>query len=107
MFYKANDSEYKTLQDGKIKLKTLTYCDDLQLVEFTIEKGVVLPEHSHPNTQIGYLVKGKIEFVIDGKTYIAEPGDSWCIPKNVPHSAKILEDTKVVEVFSPVRKEML
>ncbi len=107
MFYKASDSNYKSLQEGNILLKTLTYCDKVQLVEFKIKKGVFLPEHTHPNTQIGYLIEGKIEFDINGKKFIAEAGDSWCIPENVPHSAKILEDTKVIEVFSPIREEML
>ena len=107
MFYKAVASDYKSIQDGNIKFKTLTHCDNVQLIEFVIKKDVFLPEHSHPNTQIGYLIEGKIEFVIDNKTYIAEPGDSWCIPANVPHSAKMLEDSKVIEVFSPIREDLL
>ncbi len=107
MFYKCNSSDYKNIQDGKIMFKTLTHCDKVHLIEFIIKKDVFLPEHSHPNVQIGYLIEGKLEFVIDGKTYIAEPGDSWCIPKNIPHSAKILEDSKVIEVFSPIREDLL
>ena len=36
-----------------------------------------------------------------------EAGDSWSIPGGVEHSGEILEDSVVVEVFSPVRKEYL
>ncbi len=30
------------------------------------------------------------------------PGDSWCIPGNVLHSAEIIKESVAVEVFSPV-----
>lgn len=35
------------------------------------------------------------------------PGDSWCIPGGVEHSAEIAEDSVAVEVFSPVREDYL
>ena len=36
-----------------------------------------------------------------------EPGDSWCLPGGVEHSVVALEDSVVVEVFSPVREDYL
>jgi len=44
---------------------------------------------------------------MEGKTFDAEPGDSWSIPGDVPHSANVIEDSVIVEVFSPVREEYL
>ena len=35
------------------------------------------------------------------------PGDSWCIGSDVPHSARALEDSVAVEMFSPVREDYL
>jgi quercetin dioxygenase-like cupin family protein len=34
-------------------------------------------------------------------------GDSWVIPGNVTHQAKILADSVAVEIFSPVREDFL
>jgi quercetin dioxygenase-like cupin family protein len=35
------------------------------------------------------------------------PGDSWCIPGGMEHAVEMIEDSVVVEVFSPVREEYL
>lgn len=75
--------------------------------EFRIVKGSGLPIHSHPHEQTGYLISGKIELTMDGKAYDVAPGDSWCIPGDVEHSASVLEDALVVEVFSPVREDYI
>ncbi len=106
MFYKKNDSGYKEPMEG-VKLKALTYGEKTLLAEFRSKKGAILAEHSHPHEQIGYLVSGRIVLIIDGERNPAEPGDSWCIHGDVPHSAETLEDAVVIEVFSPVRKDFL
>jgi quercetin dioxygenase-like cupin family protein len=45
--------------------------------------------------------------IIGDERFDAKPGDSWCIPGDVVHGAEILEDSVVVEVFSPVREDYL
>ena len=63
--------------------------------------------HAHEQEQTGYLVSGSIILSIGEENFQAEAGDSWCIPGNVEHGAKILLDSVAVEVFSPVRKDYL
>jgi len=75
------------------------------MTEFRLCKGAVLPRHSHPHEQTGYLVKGRIRLFIGTGKYKAQGGDSWCIPGEVEHGADILEDSVAVEVFSPVRDD--
>jgi quercetin dioxygenase-like cupin family protein len=38
---------------------------------------------------------------------LAEPGDAWSIPENVEHEVEIVEDSVVLELFSPVRPDYL
>jgi len=45
--------------------------------------------------------------MIDGTELEVMPGDSWCIGSDVPHSARALEDSVAVEMFSPVREDYL
>ncbi len=106
MFSKNNAEGYKTPIKG-VQLKSLVYGEKTHLCEFKLDAGSVVPEHSHPHEQTGYLVSGKIQFVIEGKAFDAEPGDSWSVPGNVPHSAEVFQDSVIVEVFSPVRDEYL
>lgn len=106
MFQKRDDDGYKNVLE-KIKQKTLVYGEKTLLTEFRLEKGAILPNHNHPHEQTGYLVSGRIDLTIGNETYQAEPGDSWCIPGSVDHSAIALENSIAIEVFSPVRKDYI
>ena len=106
MFNKNNPNGYKDMSEG-VHLKTLVYGEKTHSLEFRLAQGSQLPVHSHPHEQTGYLVAGKIRLTIGAETYEVEPGDSWCIPGHVAHSATALENSVAIEVFSPVRKEYL
>lgn len=106
MFQKRDDDGYKNVLE-KIQQKTLVYGEKTLLTEFRLEKGAILPNHNHPHEQTGYLVSGRIDLTIGNETYQAEPGDSWCIPGSVDHSAIALENSIAIEVFSPVRKDYI
>jgi quercetin dioxygenase-like cupin family protein len=48
-----------------------------------------------------------MDFLVDGKHFPANPGDSWNIAGNIEHGATALEESVVIEVFSPVREDYL
>ena len=106
MFQKHDDSGYLTPLTG-IRQKTLVYGKNTLMTEFKLQKDAVLPQHSHPHEQTGYLVSGRIRLIMDGDVRECRPGDSWCIAGGVEHGAEILEDAVAIEVFSPVREDYL
>jgi quercetin dioxygenase-like cupin family protein len=106
MFQKKDNQGYKEALTG-VKFKTLVHGEKTLLSEFHLAKGAVIPTHHHPHEQTGYLVSGHLRFVIGEEPLDARPGDSWCIASQLEHSAQSLEDSVVVEVFSPVREEYL
>ncbi|MFZ5633845.1 MAG: cupin domain-containing protein [Bacillota bacterium] len=106
MFARKNPQGYIPVVDG-VKRKTLVFGEKTLMSEFLLEKGKILPLHKHPHEQTGYLVAGKILLVVAGEEYEVEPGDSWSIPGDVEHWAKIIEDSVAVEVFAPVRQDYL
>jgi len=106
MFEKRSNAGYRLVLEG-IEQKTLVHGDRTLMVEFRLQKGAALPLHSHPHEQTGYLVKGRIRLTIGTDVHEVLPGDSWCIPGDVPHCAEIIEESTAVEVFSPVREEYL
>ena len=106
MFAKHSDEGFVQVVNG-IQRKTLVHGEKTLLGEFHLPKGALLPLHSHPNEQTGYLVSGRMRFDVAGEIFEAYPGDSWCIPAGVPHSAEILEDAVAIEVFAPVRADYL
>ena len=70
-----------------------------------IDKGAVLPAHSHIHEQTTQITQGQLEMTIGGVTQILVPGVITLIPSNVVHSARALTDCKVVDIFSPVRDD--
>ena len=106
MFNKANVHGYRELVAG-VEFKTTVFGDRTLMGEFRAVRGASVPLHSHHHEQTGYLVSGRMKFVIGEDRFEVGAGDSWCIPGNVEHSADFLEDSVVIEVFSPVREEYL
>ena len=106
MFRKKDTADSRQLVEG-IELSTLVYGEKTLMGRFKIDKGSVLPAHSHPHEQTGFMISGKLRFDVDGEVKDVETGDSWCFPGGVEHSAEALEDSIIIEVFSPVREDFL
>lgn len=106
MFQRGSDDEFKEVLEG-IRMKTLCHGDKTLMVEFRLKQGAALPRHSHPHEQTGYLVSGKLQLTVNGKSFVAVPGDSWCIPGDAEHEARALAYSVAVEVFAPVREDYL
>jgi len=106
MFRKKDTGDYRQLLEG-VDLTTLVHGEKTLMGQFKITKGSVIPTHSHPHEQTGIMISGKLRFNLDGEIWDVEAGDSWCLPGNIEHSAEALEDSVVIEVFSPVREDYL
>jgi quercetin dioxygenase-like cupin family protein len=106
MFGTASENGYTEILTG-VKIKTLCHGESMLMTEFLLQEGAVLPEHTHPYEQTGYLVKGNIKLTVGEVSQNILPGDSWSVPKNEKHRAEIIKDSVAIEVFSPVRKDYL
>jgi len=81
------------------------HTDSMTIGFVDIEKGAILPTHSHFHEQTTQITEGKLEMTIGGVTQILEPGSITLIPSNVVHSARALTDCKVTDIFHPVRED--
>ncbi len=106
MFLKHNTHQFRNLREG-VEMQPLAFGEKANLCEFRLEKGFKIPAHHHPYEQTGFLVSGKLNFRIDSKWYPAETGDSWSVTENVEHEVEVLENSIVIELFSPVRPDYL
>lgn len=85
--------------------RTMSTSESLMLIDVVFEKGAVVPLHSHPHEQIGYLISGRVLFELGDERRELAAGDSWLVPPNVPHQVTALERSLIVDVFSPPREE--
>ncbi len=85
--------------------RTMATTDEAMLCEFFLKRDSLVPDHSHLNDQVGYVVYGRMELIIGGEAFICQPGDSYAIPGGITHSARALVDSLVIDVFSPPRDD--
>lgn len=92
--------------DG-VQRKVLSYSENLMVCEITLEQGSVIAAHAHPHEQITYVISGSCRYTVGTETREVSAGDSVLIPGNVTHSIVVLETMKVIDAFSPARKDFL
>lgn len=80
---------------------------EIMLARVLMKKGCIVPEHSHHNEQLTYILEGTLKFWIDGREIVVKAGETLCIPSNMPHKAEALEDTVDLDVFSPPREDWI
>jgi len=80
----------------------------MSLFQVLLERGCHVPTHSHENEQIACVLSGRIRFGLGAEDsperveIELRGGEVLHLPSNTPHSADALEDTVVLDVFSPV-----
>jgi quercetin dioxygenase-like cupin family protein len=80
---------------------------EMMLARVLLKKGCIVPEHSHHNEQITYVLEGALKFWIDGKVIVVNSGEVLTIPPHMPHKAEALADTVDLDVFSPPRADWI
>lgn len=82
--------------------------DHMTMVNVKLDKGFVLPMHSHLHEQLVYVVSGRLKLSYEDRPPVeVGPGEFTRWPPYVAHETEALEDTETVEVFGPARNELL
>jgi len=87
--------------------RQLVVGQNIMLARVLLKKGCVVPEHSHPNEQVTYVLEGVLKFSIDGREILVHAGETLTIPPNMPHRAEAVEDTVDLDVFYPPRADWM
>src|SRR5581483_1763481 len=81
--------------------------DALMLNHLVLEAGATPPAHAHSHEQITLVLRGELELTIEDEKHVFKPGDVVAIPGNAKHAAKAITETELVEVFTPVREDLV
>ena len=106
MFTYNNEIQATPMVEGVFR-KVLSHSENLMVCEITLEQGSVIAAHAHPHEQITYVISGKCRYTVGEETKEVSAGDSVLIPGDVMHSIVVLETMKVIDAFSPARKDFL
>ena len=106
--YRWDDMPAEQLKPGLTR--KLIAGERMMIAHVYFKKGEVVPQHSHDNEQLTYILSGALHFKFgaQGEQEITvRAGEVVVIPSNVPHSAVAIEDTLDVDVFCPPRQDWL
>jgi quercetin dioxygenase-like cupin family protein len=84
--------------------------DQMMIAHVYLLEGAIVPQHSHHNEQLTYIVEGKLRFYLgdDGAEVVdVAAGEVLHIPAHLPHRAEALADTLDVDIFHPPRQDWL
>ena len=80
---------------------------EMMMVENEFSVGDTAPEHEHYHSQITYVIRGALEFTLEGETKVLRDGDSVYIAPHQVHSAIAVEDSLLIDMFAPIREDFL
>src|SRR5260221_14705248 len=106
--YRWNDLPAESLK-GTISRKLIT-AERMMIAHVYFKKGDDVPQHSHENEQLTYILEGALHFWFGptgSQEITVRAGEVVVIPSHVVHRALALEDTLDVDVFCPPRQYWL
>jgi quercetin dioxygenase-like cupin family protein len=85
--------------------RQLIHTETMTVARITLRKGAHVPMHEHENEQITNVLEGRVRFVVAGEELEVVAGQTVPLAANVPHEIDALEDSLVLDVFSPARED--
>ena len=85
--------------------------EQAMLAEIQVARDCHVPTHSHANEQFVYVIEGALRIDVgeasdpDRKQFVVRAGEVLHLPGGLPHSATALENTRVLDVFSPPSRQ--
>jgi quercetin dioxygenase-like cupin family protein len=103
-FKKSSDMTARNPEPGLTR-RLGAFNDKLSLAEHRMEKSWMGALHSHPHDQIAYVVRGHLKVIVAGTAFEMKAGESFVVRGGVDHQATALEESVVIDVFTPCRQD--
>ena len=83
------------------------HAENMTVARFRFDKGNQVASHHHVNDQVTIVQSGAIRMVVGDQVLMMKTGDMVHVPPDVPHGNEALEDTIIIEIFSPLREDWI
>ena len=77
----------------------------LSVSQVYLKRGTLVPAHAHASEQMTCVLQGVLRFVVASEEVTVREGEVVHVPPDVVHQAEALDDTFVLDLFSPPREE--
>ena len=92
---------------GGTSRRIRAYNEEVMLVEVIFESGAVGSDHSHPHTQISYVLSGEFTYHIEGEKRTMMPGDSIVVDGGRVHGCTCVKAGTLLDIFAPMRADFV
>lgn len=92
---------------GNMTRRILAHNAEMMAVEVGFETGAVGADHTHPHTQISYVLSGEFTYHIEGETRVMHPGDSIVVDGGKVHGCACVKKGTLLDIFAPMREDFL
>jgi quercetin dioxygenase-like cupin family protein len=105
LFYDARGGSWEEMGSGQ--KRKIIHMDNLTVMMVSLPKGTVTdPGHKHPNEQAAVVVSGRVKMFIGDEVRELGPGGGYLVPPEVLHHVETLEDTVLIDYFTPRRRDL-
>lgn len=87
--------------------RKVVHTANMTIARLELQKYATVAQHSHVNEQVTMVERGSLKFFIEGREQIVRAGEVLTIPPDAPHGVEALEDSVVLDVFSPPREDWI
>ena len=79
----------------------------ITVAHFRFDKGNKVALHHHANDKITIVEEGAVRMVVGDEEFVLKAGQMVHVPPDIPHGNEALEDTVILELFSPIREDWI
>ncbi len=105
----VEDSDISPNQISDLAVRRSVCGENLMVTRYEVKAGSEFGAHRHSEEQMGYVVRGCIEFFVGEpeRRSLFEAGTFFRFAPEERHRSRVLEDSLVIDVFAPPRPEYL
>ena len=105
-FVRGSEASFAELGGGT-RRRILAHNSEMMAVEVDFDTGAAGSDHSHPHTQISYVLSGEFTYHIGGEAHTMKPGDSIVVPGGSVHGCACTSAGTLLDVFAPMLEDFL
>ena len=106
IFVEDSSFPWTTVGNG-VQRKILGYDEQLMMVRVQFKKGSIGYLHKHPHRQVTFIESGSFEVQIGDRKKILKGSDCYFVPPDIEHGVVALDDSSLVDVFTPAPEDFL
>jgi quercetin dioxygenase-like cupin family protein len=104
-FYDVTGGRWEDIGGGR--KRKIIHMGNMTVMALRAPKGTVTDaKHKHPNEQAAVVFSGRVRMFLGAESRVIGAGEGYLVPPDVEHHIEALEDTVLIDYFTPKRSDL-